>query len=123
PIDVGDFKHKFEDAWKAVIPGEDGMTLMEMIQGVEEGKIKALYVCGENPVFSLPDGDSVRETLKTLDFLVVQDIFLTETAEIADVVLPVVGWTEKEGTYTNLERRVQFVRKAVDSSTGLEDWR
>jgi NADH-quinone oxidoreductase chain G len=123
PIDVGDFKHKFEDAWKGTIPPETGLTLLEIMKGIQDGSVKALYVCGENPVFNLPGGNSVKENLKSLDCLVVQDIFLTETAELADVVFPALTWTEKEGTYTNLERRVQLLRKAVDSSKGLEDWR
>jgi predicted molibdopterin-dependent oxidoreductase YjgC len=78
---------------------------------------------GENPVFNLPNSSFVREALKSLELLIVQDIFLTETAKLADVVFPALGWSEKEGTYTNLERRIQVLRKAVNSSHGMEDWR
>jgi formate dehydrogenase major subunit/formate dehydrogenase alpha subunit len=123
PLHFGDFKHTFEDAWKGKIPGDSGLTLMEILKGIPGKNIKALYVYGENPVFNLPDGRSIRESLSSLEFLVVQDIFLTETAEIADVVLPALGWAEKEGTFTNLERRVQLLRKAIDSSSGFDDWK
>jgi NADH-quinone oxidoreductase chain G len=123
PIHIGDFKHKFENKWKGTIPEDRGLTLLEIVQGIREKDIKALYVHGENPVFNLPDGSSVRDSLKALDFLVVQDIFLTETAELADVVLPALGWAEKDGTFTNLERRIQLLRKAIDSASGLEDWK
>jgi len=77
---------------------------------------------GENPVFNLPDSSYIRDALKSLDFLVVQDIFLTETAELADVVLPASGWAEKTGTYTNLERRIQLLKRAVDTHA-MEDWK
>lgn len=123
PLGVHDFKRKFESEWGGAIPDEDGMTLFEIIEGARNKKLKALYVMGDNPVFNLPDSLSIKDALKSLDFLVVQDIFLTETAEIADVVLPALGWTEKTGTYTNLERRVQLQKKAVNSSSGMEDWK
>ena len=80
---------------------------MEMMKGIGQGKIKALFVLGENPLLSDPDASKVNEELKHLDLLVVQDIFLTETAELAHVVLPGVSFAEKDGTYTNTERRVQ----------------
>ncbi|MBI5408963.1 MAG: NADH-quinone oxidoreductase subunit NuoG [Nitrospirae bacterium] len=123
PLGIYDFKRKYEAAWSGTIPQEDGLTLLEMIEGAKNKNIKAMYVMGENPVFNLPDGHYVKDALKALDFLVVQDIFLTETGELADVVLPALGWTEKTGTYTNLERRIQLQRKAVESSSGMEDWR
>jgi formate dehydrogenase major subunit/formate dehydrogenase alpha subunit len=123
PLHVGDFKHKFEDMWKDTVPTEEGLSLMEMIEAIRRKEIKALYVHGENPVVNLPDANSIREALKSLDFLIVQDIFLTETAGLADVVFPALGWTEKDGTYTNLERRVQLLKRAVNSSSGLEDWK
>ncbi len=123
PIDVGDFKHKFESAWKGAIPEDYGLTLMEIIEGIRNKQVRALYVMGENLVFNLPGGSYIKEALQALDFLVVQDIFLTETAELADVVLPALGWAEKDGTYTNLERRIQLLKKAIDSSSGLEDWK
>ncbi len=123
PINISDFKVKFETVWKGTIPDEDGLTLLEIIEGTRNKDIKALYVMGENPVFNIPDGSSVKEALGNLDFMVVQDIFLTETGEMADVVLPALGWTERIGTYTNLERRIQLQKKAVESSSGMEDWR
>jgi formate dehydrogenase major subunit/formate dehydrogenase alpha subunit len=123
PINISDFRAKFEAEWKGTLPEKDGLTLLEMIEGARDHTIKAMYVMGENPVFNLPDSLSVKEALSGLDFLVVQDLFLTETAEMADVVLPALGWTEKTGTYTNLERRVQLQKKAVEQPHGMEDWR
>jgi predicted molibdopterin-dependent oxidoreductase YjgC len=84
-----------------------------MTLAAEEGKLKALYIMGENPVMSDPDINHAVKAFKHLDFLVVQDIFMTETAELADVVLPATCFAEKEGTFTNTERRLQRVRKAV----------
>jgi len=122
PVDIVDFRKIYEGLWKAPLPEEKGMTLLEMIEGIGENRIKALYIMGENPVFNLPDSNGIREALNSLDFLVVQDIFMTETAEIADVVLPATGWSEKEGTYTNLERRIQYLPKAVNPLSGMDDW-
>ncbi|MBI5740949.1 MAG: molybdopterin-dependent oxidoreductase [Nitrospirae bacterium] len=123
PLSVQEFRRKFEQSWNGAIPSDDGMTLFEMIEGAANGKIKGMYIMGENPVFNLPNGSYIKEALKALDFLAVQDIFLTDTAEIADVVLPAKGWTEKTGTVTNLERRVQLQKKAVETMFGMEDWR
>jgi predicted molibdopterin-dependent oxidoreductase YjgC len=123
PINYSDSREKFEAAWKGSLPQEDGLSLLEIIEEAGNKNIKALYVMGENPVFNLPDGTYVKEALSDLDFLVVQDLFLTETAEIADVVFPALGWTEKTGTYTNLERRIQLQKKAVESSSGMDDWK
>lgn len=123
PLGVGDFRRRFETFWKATIPEKKGLTLMEIIEVAKDKRIKALYIMGENPVFNLPDSAYIKEALKGLDFLVVQDIFLTETAELAHVILPALGWSEKDGTYTNLERRIQLLRKAVNTSLGMEDWR
>lgn len=102
---------------------ETGMTLLEILDAVRTGTVRALYVMGENPAVSLPGSKAVRETLSGVDLLVVQDLFLTETAELAHVVLPAAAWSEKEGTFTNLERRIQRVRKAVNPPFGREDWR
>ncbi|HDH04215.1 MAG TPA: NADH dehydrogenase (quinone) subunit G [Nitrospirae bacterium] len=123
PLNIHDFKTKFETAWGGAIPDKNGMTLLEIIEGAKNRDIKALYIMGENPVFNLPDGPFVKEALGSLDFLVVQDIFTTETAEFADVVLPALGWSEKAGTYTNLERRIQLQKKAVNALSGMEDWK
>jgi len=112
----------FEEYWKTDLNPNSGLTIPEMID--ESGKnIKFLYIMGENPIVSDPDVKHVEKALKSLDFLVVQDIFLTETAKLADVVLPAACWAEKDGTFTNTERRVQLIRKAVNPpGEALEDW-
>jgi formate dehydrogenase alpha subunit len=108
-------RDKFETAWGVdYLSGNPGLTLMEMMDGAHAGDIKVLYIMGENPVISDPDVEHLKEALERVDFLVVQDIFLTETARYADVVLPAVSFAEKEGTFTNTDRRVQRVRKAVE---------
>jgi NADH-quinone oxidoreductase chain G len=123
PIGIYDFKRKYEEAWGGPLPDHDGASLFDIINGAREGTIKALYVMGENPAFNMPGGPATGVALKNLDFLVIQDIFLTESAEYADVVLPALGWTEKAGTVTNLERRIQLHTKAVNASSGMEDWK
>jgi formate dehydrogenase major subunit len=105
---------KFEQAWSAPLSRKPGLTIMEMFQSIEEGKIKALYIMGENPMVSDPDLHHVEKVLKKLDLLVVQDIFLTETAQLAHVVLPGISFAEKDGTFSATDRRVQRVRKAMD---------
>lgn len=108
-------RKKFEKAWKVdVLSEKEGLTVPKIMGGALEGSIKMLYIMGENPLLSDPDTAHVEHALKALDFLVVQDIFLTETAALADVVLPVACFAEKEGTFTNTERRVQRVRKALN---------
>jgi formate dehydrogenase alpha subunit len=106
--------------WDADIelPTTPGLTLVEMMDAAARGELKALYVMGENPVLSDPDQAHVIEALSNLDFLVVQDIFLTETTEFADVVLPATTFLEKEGTFTNTERRIQLVNKVVEAPHG-----
>ncbi|MFA0520655.1 molybdopterin oxidoreductase family protein, partial [Vibrio sp. 10N.222.55.E8] len=91
------------------LPAEMGLTLTEIIDGACHRDVRGLYVMGENPVLSDPNQSHVIEALETLDFLVVQDIFLTETAQYADVVLPSCSFAEKSGHFTNTERRVQRV--------------
>lgn len=116
-------KEKFEKAWGVGLDDKPGLTVIEIMNGAVEGSVKGLYIVGENPMLSDPDIAHVEEGLKNLDFLVVQDIFLTETALLADVVLPAASFAEKEGTFTNTERRVQRVRKAVESpGEAREDW-
>lgn len=107
---------RVRDFWgsEREMSSEAGLTLVEMLDAAARGELKALYVMGENPVLSDPDQAHVIEALGNLDFLVVQDIFLTETAKLADVVLPAATFLEKDGTYTNTERRVQLGRKVVD---------
>lgn len=117
-------RRKFEEAWGVELSGSPGLTLPEMMTAAHEGRLKAVYVVGENPVLSEADASHAREALEKLDFLVVQDIFLTETAELADVVLPAATYAEKDGTFTNTERRVQRVRRAVrPAGLSLPDWR
>jgi len=111
---------KFADAWGVQLSGKPGMTSTEAIPAVIEDKIKMIYIIGENPAVSDADNQHAIKAFKKA-FLIVQDIFLTETAELADVVLPAACFAEKEGTFTNSERRVQRVRKAV-SAKGLADW-
>jgi NADH-quinone oxidoreductase chain G len=122
PVDIPSFRKRYEEVWAQEVPSEKGLTLMEMMEAASGGSIKAMYVMGENPAFNLPDSGYVRNALEKLEFLVVQDIFMTETAEMAHVVLPALGWAEKEGTYTNLERRIQLLKKAVNKPE-MEDWR
>ncbi|QIQ01741.1 molybdopterin oxidoreductase family protein [Streptomyces liangshanensis] len=106
---------KFETAWDTVIQPEYGMTLTQMFEAMETGELKAVYCIGENPAQSEADSEQAVERMKKLDCLVVQDIFLTATAELADVILPATAaWAETDGTTTNSERRVQRVRKAVE---------
>ncbi len=106
-------KEKFEAAWGAPMNPTPGQTLTEIIPAAHAGQIKAMYLMGENPSLSDPDSRHVREALQRLELFVVQDIFLTETAHLADVVLPAASFAEKDGTFTNTERRVQRVRKAI----------
>lgn len=107
-------KGKFGKAWGVHLPDRIGMTATEMTKAAAEEKLRALYIMGENPVLSDPDMNHTIHALKKLDFLIVQDIFLTETAELADVVLPAACFAEKDGTFTNTARMVQRVRKAVE---------
>ncbi len=105
------------------LPGQPGLTVVEMINAVGEGKVKGMYIMGENPVLSDPDSRHVEEALSQIDFLVVQDMFLSETARLAHVVLPVASWAEKEGTVTGTERRVQWMQRAIEPLDGTRaDW-
>jgi formate dehydrogenase major subunit len=115
---------KFAKVWNSDnLPTERGKTLTEIIDGACDGDIKALYVMGENPVLSDPDQAHAVHGLKSLDFLIVQDIFLTETAQLADVVLPSYSFAEKAGHFTNTERRVQRLVPAVQApGEAREDW-
>ncbi|EKD38857.1 MAG: hypothetical protein ACD_75C00585G0002 [uncultured bacterium] len=116
---------KFAKAWGVDnLSANVGLTIPGMLEGLEKETVKALYVLGENPVVSDPDVKHVRKALEKADFLVVQDIFLTATAELADVVLPGVSFAEKDGTFSNTERRVSRVRQAVEpSGEARQDWR
>lgn len=115
-------QEKFEKAWNAKIPNKVGLKIPEMFAAAHEGKVKAMYILGENPVLTDPDANHIRKALEHLEFLVVQELFMTETAAYADVVLPGASYAEKDGTFTNTERRVQRVRKAIEPLPGLADW-
>ncbi|MBM4020071.1 MAG: formate dehydrogenase subunit alpha, partial [Planctomycetes bacterium] len=116
-------REKFSKAWGAPLSGRPGLTVVEMLQAAAEGKLRALYVMGENPMLSDPDLHHVEEGLRKLDLLVVQDIFLTETARLAHVVLPAAAFAEKDGTFTSTERRVQRVRKGLEPlGQARQDW-
>jgi formate dehydrogenase (NADP+) alpha subunit len=122
-VDHQQISLKFQKSWDCKLSSSPGLTLPEIIDAALVGDITALYIMGENPVLSEPDSSQVKKALKNLEFLVVQDIFLTETAELADVVLPACSFAEKEGTFTNTERRVQKVRKALEPSGNSQpDW-
>jgi len=122
-VDDPEIQAKFEQAWGVKLSPTPGLTVVEMMNAAADGELKALYVMGENPMLSDPDLNHVREGLENLDFLVVQDIFLTETAQLADVVLPAASFAEKDGTFTNTERRIQRVRKAVEPpGQARTDW-
>lgn len=123
-VDVEDIKRKFEKLWNAKLPAEPGLTLVEMGNAALEGKVKALYIMGENPILTDPDLHHMEEALKKLDLVVVQDIFMTETCNFAHVVLPSCSFAEKDGTFTNTERRVQRVRRALrPKGEAKDDWK
>jgi formate dehydrogenase major subunit len=107
-------RKKFEEAWGVTLDPNPGLTVVEIINGALLGDIKGMYMMGENPFLSDPNVNKVRKALANLDFLCVQDIFLTETAEFADVILPATSFFEKHGTYTNSDRRVQVGQKVID---------
>ncbi len=123
-IDLG-MRKKMEDAWGVSdLPDKVGLKVTEMIPKAHDKTLKALYIVGENPLVSDPDLNHAEKSIKSLDFLVVQDIFMTETARLADVVLPSVCFAEKDGTFSNTERRVQRVRKAVEPpGAARDDWK
>jgi formate dehydrogenase major subunit len=113
-VESPEVRAKFERAWGRPLDPERGLTVVEIAHGALEGSIKGMYIMGENPFLSDPNANKVRRALSNLDFLAVQDIFLTETAEFADVILPASAYLEKLGTFTNTDRRVQIGRPALD---------
>ncbi len=128
-VTVEDVQKKFEAAWGVPLNNKVGMTVTEMMPGILDGKIHALYILGEDPVMSDPNSAHIRECLEACEFLVLQEIFPSETSKYADVLLPGVSFAEKTGTFTNTERRVQMVRKAIETtrdasnaSEAREDW-
>ncbi|MGB2806028.1 MAG: NADH-quinone oxidoreductase subunit NuoG [Candidatus Zixiibacteriota bacterium] len=124
-VDIADqaSRRKIEQVWNARIPDKPGLDFNSMLKAAHQGKIKAMYIVGADPVSEYPDIDYVKEALGKVDFLVVQDIFLTETAKLAHVVLSGASFAEKEGTYTNVERRVQRLTRAFDPlGNSKADW-
>jgi len=107
-------RQEFEKHWGTQLPAERGLTLPEMMAQARAGKVKGMVIFGENPVLALPQPEAVRAALGSLEFLLVADLFQTETAKLATVVLPAASFAEKDGTFTNFEGRVQRVRKVVE---------
>jgi len=121
-VENPEHRARFERAYGVTLPPKRGWHLSEMFEAMERGDLRTLYIIGENPIQSEADAHRARKLLTGLDHLIVQDIFLTRTAEIADVVLPAAAsWCESEGTVTSSERRVQRVRKALDPPGGARD--
>lgn len=112
---------KFEKAWGVSLSNEVGLTVTEMVDAAEGGAVRCLYVIGENPMTSDPNLNHVRHALERTEFLVLQDLFLTETGQLADVIFPACSFAEKEGTFTNTERRVQRVRRAINPVGNSKD--
>jgi formate dehydrogenase alpha subunit len=122
-VTLPDVQKKFQDAWGSTAGTKVGLTVTEMINAMGDGKLRALYVLGENPMVADPDLNHAAHCLDKAEFLVVQDIFLTETAQRAHVVLPGTAFAEKDGTFTGTDRRVQRVRKVVDPpGQAKADW-
>jgi formate dehydrogenase major subunit len=113
PVRAEGVRRKFEAAWGVSLDPRPGLTVVEIMSGALEGRIRGMFMMGENPFLSDPNVNKVRKALARLEFLAVQDIFLTETAEFADVILPATSFLEKTGTYTNTDRRVQIGRQAL----------
>ena len=123
PVTDPGVKEKFEKAWQIKLSDKIGLTITDMLPAILDGRVKALVVLAENPMVSDPDSLHVEKALKALDFLLVIDIFQTPTTELAHVVLPGVSFAEKDGTFTNTERRVQMVRKAIEPlGDARPDW-
>ncbi len=124
PVTDPAIRQKFEEAWGSKLPEKVGLTATEMFPAILEGKVKGMIIMGENPVLSEADSHHVEKALKALDFLLVIDIFPTPTSDLAHVVLPGASFAEKDGTFTNTERRVQMVRKAIEPpGEAKPDWR
>ncbi len=122
-VDKNNNKDFFEKLWNTTLDDKKGLTVVEIMDAIHENTIKGMYILGENPAMSDPDLNHARKALQMLEHLVVQDIFLTETATYADVIFPASAWPEKNGTVTNTNRQVQMGRRAIDSpGEAKEDW-
>jgi formate dehydrogenase major subunit len=113
-VNTPEARQRFETLWQTSLDPDPGLTVVEIMNAAKKHEIRGMYIMGENPAMSDPDVDHAREAMAALDHLVVQDIFLTETAYLADVILPATAWPEKVGTVTNTDRMVQLGRKAID---------
>jgi formate dehydrogenase alpha subunit len=123
PVISEDAQKKFESAWGVPLPNKVGMTVTEVIPAAGEGKVKALYILGEDPIMSDPDSNHIRHCMEVCDFIVLQEIFPSETEPYADVLLPGASFAEKTGTFTNTERRIQMVHKAIEPiGDARPDW-
>lgn len=123
PVEIEETRKKFEKAWGRTLPAEARLTCTDMYMAARRGNLKGLYIIGEDILMNEPNYQLMKESLKELDLLVVQDIFMSETAKLAHVVLPAASFAEKDGTFTNAERRVQLIRKAVEPpGKALPDW-
>lgn len=123
PVNDPKSNAKFSEAWRAELPDKPGLTVTEAVEAAHEGKVKAMLVFGENMMLSDPDINQVREALQRLEFMAVADIFITETAELAQVVLPAASYAEKDGTFTATDRRVQLVKRAIEPlGAARPDW-
>ncbi len=122
-VENADIRANVEKLWGAKLDPKRGLTVVEIMDAVHAGTIKGMYILGENPAMSDPDLNHAREALAHLEHLVVQDLFLTETAVYADVILPASAWPEKDGTVTNTNRQVQMGRKALPlPGDARQDW-
>ena len=122
-VDQPAVMEKFEQAWGTKLPFKPGLKIPEMVQGLASGQVKAIFILGENPMMSDPDTGHVRKALARAELVVLQDIFPNETMEFAHVVLPGTSFAEKEGTFTNTERRVQLLRQALEPvGQSRPDW-
>jgi predicted molibdopterin-dependent oxidoreductase YjgC len=126
PVISEDAQKKFESAWGVPLSNKVGMTVTEVIPAAGEGKVKALYILGEDPIMSDPDSNHIRHCMEVCEFIILQEIFPSETEPYADVLLPGASFAEKTGTFTNTERRIQMVHKAIepigDARPGLANY-
>ena len=114
---------KFEKAWGVKLSNKPGLTIPDMMDAAVEGNLKAMYVLGEDPVMTDPDANHIKKAFNKMDFVVVQELFMSETAKLADVILPGASFAEKDGTFSSSERRVQRVRKAIEPiGDSRPDW-
>ncbi len=117
-----DAREKHEKAWGVSLPDKNGLMIADMFEKANSGELKAMYILGENPVLTDPNSNHIRSGLDNLEFLVVHELFLSETAEYADVILPAASFAETDGTFSSTERRVQRVRKAIEPLSGKANW-